>query len=128
MTSDPHPPVLYEASRLILSCDVTKGSHLSYTWFFNRKEVTSSTLPLLRPTGNELVVKNVTTKHAGNYSCMASAMVKDNLRVSSSREVQVIVKGKQQQILIHRNNSTISNTAKTFIKTKVLDGIIPPRR
>ncbi|XP_052384025.1 Fc receptor-like protein 5 isoform X3 [Oncorhynchus keta] len=97
VTSDPDPPILYEGLRLTLTCDVTKGSHLSYTWFYNRQEVTSSpTSPLtpllLWPVGNTLVVERVTAKHAGNYSCIAGTRMQTNSRFSSSREVTVRVK------------------------------------
>ncbi|XP_071245815.1 Fc receptor-like protein 5 isoform X4 [Salvelinus alpinus] len=97
VTSDPDPPILYEGLRLTLTCDVTKGSHLSYTWFYNRQEVTSSpTSPLtpllLWPVGNTLVVERVTTKHAGNYSCIAGTRMQTNSRFSSSREVTVRIK------------------------------------
>ncbi|XP_029914235.1 Fc receptor-like protein 5 isoform X2 [Myripristis murdjan] len=92
VTSEPFPPVVYEGSQLVLSCDVTRGSHLSYTWLFNMMEVTSEVLPSLHLTGNKLVANNMTQKHAGNYSCMAGTTVMGNTRVSGSGVVQVIVK------------------------------------
>ncbi|XP_044047332.1 brother of CDO isoform X2 [Siniperca chuatsi] len=92
VTSEPFPPVAYEGSRIVLSCNVTKGSHLSYTWFFNKKEVTSSTSPFLHLTGNNLVMGTVIPEHAGYYSCMAGSTVQDMKRYSSSSEVQVTVK------------------------------------
>ncbi|XP_070776650.1 Fc receptor-like protein 5 isoform X2 [Enoplosus armatus] len=92
VTSEPFPPVAYEGSRIVLNCTVTKGSHLSYTWFFNRKEVTSSTSPFLHLTGNKLVMGKVTPEYAGCYSCMAWSTVQDTRRFSSSSEVQVTVK------------------------------------
>lgn len=82
---------------MVLSCNVSKGSHLSYTWFFNRKEVTSSASPFLHLTGNKLVMEEVTPEHAGYYSCMAWSSVQDMRRFSSSTEVQVTVKGRCQQ-------------------------------
>lgn len=94
MTSEPSPPVLYEGSALVLSCVVTRGSHLSYTWMFNRNEVTSSMFPLVNLTGNKLVMEKVTPDHAGDYSCIAWSRVQDISRFSSSTEVQVTVKGK----------------------------------
>lgn len=97
MTSEPFPPVVYEGSHIVLSCSVSKGSHLSYTWFFNRREVTSSTSPLLHLTGNKLVMENVTPEHAGWYYCMAWSTVQDIRRFSSSFEFQVTVKGVYQQ-------------------------------
>ncbi|CAL8332209.1 unnamed protein product [Merluccius merluccius] len=89
ITSD--PTVLYEGSRLVLSCDATVESQLSYTWFFNRKNVMNLTSPSLHPTGSKLVVEQVTSLHAGAYSCMTQSMRKEK-RSSSSREVQVVVK------------------------------------
>ncbi|XP_031720404.1 Fc receptor-like protein 5 isoform X2 [Anarrhichthys ocellatus] len=91
VTSEPFPPVAYEGSRIELSCSVAKGSHLFYTWFFNRTEVTSLTSPLLLLTGNKLVMGKVAPEHAGYYSCMAWSRVQDTI-VSSSSEVQVTVK------------------------------------
>lgn len=92
VTPDPSPPVMYEGSRLILRCDVTRGSHLSYTWFFNKQEVMSSALPSLRLSGNVLVVDEVTQVHAGSYSCVAGTKMRTNSRFSSSGELQVTVK------------------------------------
>ncbi|XP_069386902.1 Fc receptor-like protein 5 isoform X2 [Paralichthys olivaceus] len=92
VTSEPSPPVAYEGSRIVLKCTVTRGSHLSYTWFFNRKEITSLTSPLFHLTGNELVMEQATPEHAGHYSCVASSMVQDIRRFSSSTEVKVTVK------------------------------------
>ncbi|XP_035494336.1 putative pregnancy-specific beta-1-glycoprotein 7 isoform X2 [Scophthalmus maximus] len=97
VTSEPFPPVAYEGSRIVLKCNVTKGSHLSYTWFFNRKEVISLTSPPFHLTGNELVMAEVTPEHAGHYSCMAWSMVHDTRRFSGSTEVKVKVKGTNQQ-------------------------------
>ncbi|XP_040892317.1 brother of CDO isoform X2 [Toxotes jaculatrix] len=92
VTSEPFPPVAYEGSRIILSCNVTIGSHLSYTWFFNKKEITSSTSPFFHLTGNKLVMKRVTPELSGDYYCMAWSSVQDIRRFSSSRVVQVTVK------------------------------------
>ncbi|KAM8879884.1 Fc receptor-like protein 5 [Spinachia spinachia] len=92
VTSDPFPPVAYEGSRIALSCSVAKGSHLFYTWFFNKREVTSLTSPLLLLTGNQLVMEKVAPEHAGYYSCMVWSKVQDIRRVSSSPEVQMTVK------------------------------------
>ncbi|XP_049575823.1 Fc receptor-like protein 5 isoform X2 [Syngnathus scovelli] len=90
--SDPSPAVLYEGSRMVLSCDAAKGSHLSYSWFFNRTHVTSTTSPGLHITGNKLVIERATAEHAGYYSCMAWSRVQDVQRFSSSSEVKVAVK------------------------------------
>ncbi|KAL1005511.1 hypothetical protein UPYG_G00060030, partial [Umbra pygmaea] len=97
VTSDPDPPTLYEGSRLTLRCVVNKGSHLSYTWFFNRQEVTSSSASPLTPlllqlVENTLVVETVTAMHAGNYYCMAGTRMETISRFSSSTEVTVKVK------------------------------------
>ncbi|XP_041839866.1 Fc receptor-like protein 5 isoform X2 [Melanotaenia boesemani] len=91
VTSEPFPPVAYEGSRIILSCDVDRGSHLSYTWFFNRKEVASS-MSDLHFSGNKLVIERVTPEHAGYYYCIAWSMVQDIRRFSTSTEVQLIIK------------------------------------
>lgn len=91
--SEPFPPVVYEGSHLLLTCNVSQGSHLSYTWFFNKKEVTSPPSSFLHLTGNKLVMEKVTPGHAGYYSCMAWSSVLDIRRFSGSIEVQLIVKG-----------------------------------
>lgn len=93
VTSVPSPPVAYEGSSITLWCDVDRGSHLSYTWFFNRKEVTSSTSGF-NITGNKLVMERVTPEHAGNYYCIAWSAVQDTRRFSTSTEAKVTVKGK----------------------------------
>lgn len=95
VTSEPFPPVAYEGSRFSLGCSVAAGSHLSYTWFFNRTEVNPSAL--FRPRGNELVMDKVSPQHAGYYSCMAWSMVQDTKRYSSSMAVQLTVKGECQR-------------------------------
>ncbi|KAJ0033276.1 hypothetical protein NQD34_000383 [Periophthalmus magnuspinnatus] len=92
VTSEPFPPVAYEGSRLVLCCNVSRGSHLSYSWFFNRRPVQSSSSPLVHSQGNHLVIEKVRPEHAGHYSCMAFSTVEDIKRFSSSREVQLIVK------------------------------------
>ncbi|KAG7281947.1 hypothetical protein CRUP_003005, partial [Coryphaenoides rupestris] len=92
ITSEPNPAVLYEGSRLTLSCNATHGSQLSYTWFFNRSEVTPLTSPSFRPAGSKLVVDRVTPLHAGIYSCLTEARLKQENRSSSSKEVRVVVK------------------------------------
>lgn len=95
MTSEPFPPVAYEGSSFSLSCKVAAGSHLSYTWFFNRTEVKPSAL--LRPLGDQLVMDKVSQQHAGSYSCMAWSMVQDTKRFLSSLAVQLRVKGECQR-------------------------------
>ncbi|XP_029950403.1 Fc receptor-like protein 5 isoform X2 [Salarias fasciatus] len=92
VTSEPFPPVLYEGSRLVLSCGVDRGSHLSYTWFFNRTEVDGDIEDVFNVTGNKLVVEEVTPEHAGSYYCIASTSVQDIQRFSSSSDIQVTVK------------------------------------
>lgn len=93
VNSDPFPAVLYEGSRMVLRCDAAKGSHLSYSWFFNKKQVTSATSPRLHITGNKIVMERATPEHTGAYSCIAWSRVQDVQWFSSSSEVKVIVKG-----------------------------------
>lgn len=92
VTSVPFPPVAYEGSRVVLSCNVSQGSHLSYSWFYNRKELLPFASPLLRTQGSSLVIEKVKPEHAGYYSCMAWSTVQDIKRFSSSTEVQLTVK------------------------------------
>lgn len=78
---------------MVLRCDADGGSHLFYTWVFNRREVTPSTSGF-NLTGNQLVMEGVTLEHAGTYYCIAWSVVQDIRRFSTSTEVQVTVKGK----------------------------------
>ncbi|XP_028977848.2 Fc receptor-like protein 5 isoform X2 [Esox lucius] len=113
VTSDPQPPVLYEGSRLTLSCDVRAGSHLSYTWFHNRQEVTSLPTSPLNPRlllGNTLIVENVTAEHAGNYYCIARTMLMDR-RFSSSSEVNIKVKA---HLSVPQISFTISKEGSSY--------------
>lgn len=94
MTSEPFPPVAYEGSRIVMSCDAERGSDLKYTWHRNRKEVTSSTAGFVIAE-NKLVMEEVTLDQEGSYSCVAWSVVRDISRYSTSAEVKVTVKGKQ---------------------------------
>ncbi|XP_053713649.1 Fc receptor-like protein 5 [Synchiropus splendidus] len=92
VTTEPSPLVVFEGFRFVLSCGVMKGTHLYFTWFFNRTEVTSTTSPLLNITGNKLVVSNATAEHAGSYYCIAWSQVQNTRRFSSSTEIVVGVR------------------------------------
>uniref|UniRef100_A0A8C7X7T3 Ig-like domain-containing protein n=1 Tax=Oryzias sinensis TaxID=183150 RepID=A0A8C7X7T3_9TELE len=89
---DPSPPVAFEGSRIVLSCNASRGSHLSYTWFFNSREVPPSTAAYLIH-GNEIVIERATPEHAGGYYCTAWSTVQNTRRFSTSTEVQVTIKG-----------------------------------
>ncbi|KAM4594568.1 B-cell receptor CD22 isoform 3-T3 [Fundulus diaphanus] len=91
VTSERTPPVAYEGSHLVLSCDAEQGSHLNYSWYFNRKEVTSSTFGY-SVAGNKLVMENVTLEQEGSYNCIVWSTVQDISRYSTSAEVKVTVK------------------------------------
>lgn len=92
VSSEPFPPVAYEGMRSALRCEAARGSHLSYTWFFNKREVIPDP-SFARAIRNELIVEKVTSKHAGYYSCMAWSRVQNTRRFSSSTEVLLTVKG-----------------------------------
>lgn len=101
--SEPFPPLAYEGSRVVLSCNTARGSHLSYTWFFNRKELSSSS-SFAQARGNKLIMERVTPKHAGYYYCMAWSRVQNTRRFSSSTEVLLIIKGLCHQISPSQND------------------------
>ncbi|XP_078800112.1 Fc receptor-like protein 5 isoform X2 [Oryzias latipes] len=88
---DPSPPVAFEGSRIVLSCNASRGSHLSYTWFFNSREVPPSTAAYLIH-GNEIIIERATPEHAGGYYCTAWSTVQNTRRFSTSTEVQVTIK------------------------------------
>ncbi|XP_030599762.1 Fc receptor-like protein 5 isoform X2 [Archocentrus centrarchus] len=92
VVSEPFPPVAYEGSHMALSCEVESGSHLSYSWFFNRKEITSSTSTPFYLIGNKLLMERITPEHAGYYYCSAWTRVNDSMSTSISTEVQVTIK------------------------------------
>ncbi|XP_015239793.1 PREDICTED: Fc receptor-like protein 5 [Cyprinodon variegatus] len=93
VTSDPYPPVAFEGSQIVLSCDAQRGSHLNYTWYFNRTTIMSSTSGF-SIVGNKLVMEKVTLEREGNYNCIAWSMVQQITRYSTSTEVKVTVKVK----------------------------------
>ncbi|XP_051532175.1 Fc receptor-like protein 5 isoform X2 [Myxocyprinus asiaticus] len=90
LRSVPDPPIIYEGERLVLSCLVRKGTHLSYTWYHKQEVVVPS--DLYRLSENTLTVDTVSEHHAGMYSCTAQNQVLVNPRSSSSRSLNVIVK------------------------------------
>ncbi|TRY82673.1 hypothetical protein DNTS_032603 [Danionella cerebrum] len=91
LSSNPHPPVLFEGQSLVLQCLVRSGSRLSFTWFHEKQEVKAPS-PQFRINGNTLSVDAVSEKHAGKYSCMAQNQVTLNPRFSSSTDLQITVK------------------------------------
>ncbi|XP_038140696.1 Fc receptor-like protein 5 [Cyprinodon tularosa] len=93
VTSDPYPPVAFEGSQIVLSCDAQRGSHLNYTWYFNRTTIMSSTSGF-SIVGNKLVMEKVTLEREGNYNCIAWSMVQQITRYSTCTEVKVTVKVK----------------------------------
>ncbi|XP_057217773.1 Fc receptor-like protein 5 isoform X2 [Triplophysa rosa] len=92
LSSEPDPPVIYEGERLVLRCLVSRGTHLSFMWYHNRQEVTSSPSELYRLSENTLTVDRAGEQHAGIYSCTAQNQMDVNTRYSSSRNLEVIVK------------------------------------
>lgn len=121
VTSEPFPPVAYEGSRFSLRCRVAVGSHLSYTWFFNRTEVKPSSL--FSPRGDELVIEKVSQQHAGYYSCLAWSMVQDTKRYSSSTMVQLTVKGECQRSPNTVQSQTCWLSASSFEYTLNREGL-----
>lgn len=91
LVSEPNPPVIYEGTGFNLSCQARKGTHLVYFWYHNEQEVTSLS-PLHHFAGNILTVERAAERHAGSYSCVAKNMLGNEIRVSSSRLVTIIVK------------------------------------
>nr|XP_009304609.1 Fc receptor-like protein 5 isoform X2 [Danio rerio] len=91
VSADPHPPLLYEEQKLVLRCEVRKGTHLSFSWFYNEQQVNPSS-GLYRINADTLTVDSAGERHAGIYSCMAENQVTVNPRFSSSPNIQVIVK------------------------------------
>ncbi|XP_056590480.1 Fc receptor-like protein 5 isoform X3 [Triplophysa dalaica] len=92
VTSEPDPPVIYEREPLVLRCFVSRGTHLSFMWYHNRQEVTSSSSELYRLSESTLTVDRAGEQHAGTYSCTAQNQMDDDTRYSSSRNLEVVVK------------------------------------
>ncbi|XP_048871488.1 Fc receptor-like protein 5 isoform X2 [Brienomyrus brachyistius] len=82
---EPDPPTLYEGQMLTLSCRVQRGSHLTYSWLHDGRQLPDS------PLGGNLTISPVTPKHAGNYSCAARNDMTSS-HVSHSRDVPVVVR------------------------------------
>ncbi|XP_060796440.1 Fc receptor-like protein 5 isoform X2 [Neoarius graeffei] len=91
LAPEPSPPVIYEGAGFNLSCVARKGTHLNYSWYHNKQDVTSSS-HLHHFVGNALTVDGAAERHAGNYSCVAKNMLGNNTWVSSSLPVTVVVK------------------------------------
>ncbi|KAK7118969.1 hypothetical protein R3I94_020973 [Phoxinus phoxinus] len=91
LSSDPDPPILYEGQKLALRCLAKKGTHLSFTWDHDQREVSASS-DLYRLSGDALAVDAASERHAGTYSCTAQNMMEVNPRFSSSRNLRVTVK------------------------------------
>lgn len=90
---NPNPPTIYEGAGFNLSCKARKGTHLTYSWYHNKQEVTSPS-PLHHFVGNMLTVDKANERHAGSYSCMAKNMIRNKTRVSTSMLTTVVVKSK----------------------------------
>ncbi|XP_058256183.1 protogenin A [Hemibagrus wyckioides] len=91
LSPDPNPPAIYEGAGFNLSCNARKGTHLTYSWYHNKQEVTSPS-PLHHFVGNMLTVDKADERHAGSYSCMAKNMIRNKTRVSTSMLTTVVVK------------------------------------
>ncbi|XP_017333816.1 uncharacterized protein LOC108271079 isoform X1 [Ictalurus punctatus] len=91
LVPEPSPPVIYEGAGFNLSCKTKMGSHLKYSWYHNKQEVTSPS-PLHHFVGNMLTVDRAVERHAGTYLCEAQNKMENNSRVSSSMPVTVVVK------------------------------------
>lgn len=101
VTSDPDPPVIFEREPLVLRCSVSRGTHLSFMWYHNRQEVTSSSSELYRLSESTLTVDRAGEQHAGTYSCTAQNQMDDDTRYSSSRNLEVVVKSKNSSLQRH---------------------------
>lgn len=109
LSSEPDPPVVYEGEPLVLRCLVSRGTHLSFMWYHNRQEVTSSPSELYRLSENTLTVDRAGEQHAGIYSCTAQNQMDVNTRYSSSRNLEVIVKSKNSSVQ-HQFNNKLHNS------------------
>ncbi|XP_062412818.1 Fc receptor-like protein 5 isoform X2 [Sardina pilchardus] len=109
LRSVPNPPTVIEGSSLTLYCEVQKGSHLSYTWYHNRLEVTASS-HMYHLSGNLLKVDKLTKWHAGSYYCSARNDIGVNTRTSISGEihvtVQVNISAPKLSITLFRENAS----------------------
>ncbi|XP_015211456.2 Fc receptor-like protein 5 isoform X2 [Lepisosteus oculatus] len=93
VVSDPGPDwaELFEGDTLTLRCEVLKGNHLSYEWYFNTSKVSSSAAHRL--VNNMMVIDRVSVQQAGIYSCIAKNQVSNSSQfTSASTNLKVIVK------------------------------------
>ncbi|KAB5558929.1 hypothetical protein PHYPO_G00022870 [Pangasianodon hypophthalmus] len=91
LVPEPNPAVIYEGAGFNMSCEASKGTHLTYSWYHNKQKVMSPS-PLHHFAGNTLTVDRAAERHAGSYLCVAENMMGNNSRASSSRPVTVVVK------------------------------------
>ncbi|XP_062412149.1 Fc receptor-like protein 3 isoform X1 [Sardina pilchardus] len=81
--SDPPSKEIFEGMTLRLVCNITKGSHVSYKWFFNGKPLGDATPP------NTLTIHNTTVNDSGGYVCIGSSTV-NNISVNLSNSSKTI--------------------------------------
>ncbi|XP_031430773.1 Fc receptor-like protein 5 isoform X3 [Clupea harengus] len=84
--SDPSPHELFEGTTLRLSCSITKGSHVSYTWFFNGRPVVDGIAQ------NTMSVHNTTITDSGDYVCFASNAVENTSIYTSNSSTSITIK------------------------------------
>ncbi|XP_030627686.1 Fc receptor-like protein 3 [Chanos chanos] len=81
------PEELWEGQDLILVCNITAGTHVSYNWRINNVAVG---VPYDR-TVNTLTIKNVAVHDAGNYTCEASNRFNETETFTSQSNAKDIV-------------------------------------
>lgn len=91
--SDPSPHELFEGTTLTLSCSITKGSHVSYTWFFNGRPVVDGIAQ------NTMSVHNTTITDSGDYVCFASNAVENTSIYTSNSSTSITIKGHLLNVL-----------------------------
>ncbi|XP_066560628.1 inactive tyrosine-protein kinase 7 isoform X2 [Amia ocellicauda] len=91
LVSDPQFAVLFENEKLTLRCNVVKGTHLSYEWFFNSQPIVNSTAH--RFINNMMIIEQVNSHQSGSYFCLAKNHMNGTLQFSnSSLPIQVTVR------------------------------------
>ena len=73
----PDPPIVPEFSTVTLSCGVSQGTDLTFSWTYNGSPLSPSSTRLLSNDNKDLTIVNVTREDGGSYLCNVSNPVSE---------------------------------------------------
>ncbi|KAF7656015.1 hypothetical protein LDENG_00047350 [Lucifuga dentata] len=85
------PVEFFEGKTLELRCNISAGTHVSYSWLMNGQPVSQS--PLRYYAHDQLFIYRTTSQDSGSYMCVATNQFNETqVFTSNSSEVQITVK------------------------------------